>query len=147
MADLERDAGQQSDTGEVLDTATRAGSGASENASPLEGLLAYVPDGTARPERVPSGLRSAELVELRAPRASVRVRGMTSVISAVIAPEVDGAFLEQARREGQRVLVELEPGHEPTIVGVIQTRLPERVRLEARIVEIEAKESLTLRSG
>jgi hypothetical protein len=60
---------------------------------------------------------------------------------------VDTAFLERARHERQRVLVEIEPGHEPVIVGVIQTRLPEQLRLSASVIEIEAKDSLTLRSG
>jgi hypothetical protein len=125
--------------------------GSGDQAERLEGLLSYVAEASAaaRPEggALPTGLRSAELVALGSSGTSVRLRGVTAAIEAVVAPEVEMAFLENARREGQRVLVEIEPGHVPVIVGVLQTRLPERVKLEARVIEIDAKESLTLRSG
>jgi hypothetical protein len=143
-------AAQSTDTpSESLDRDEATGSDA--QTTRLEGLLSYVADAStdARPEGggLPAGLRSAELVELGPTRTSVRLRGSAGAIEAVLAPEVEMAFLENARREGQRVLVEIEPGQTPVVVGVLQTRLPERVKLEGRVIEIDAKESLTLRSG
>ncbi len=117
--------------------------------SPLDSLLSFVPErlpGPA-PSHLTPGLRTAELAQLRGRTATVRLRASAEDVLAELAPEVDTRLLERARKEGQRVLVEIEPGITPLVVGVVQTRLPEHVEIDAMTIEIRAKQAVTLRSG
>jgi len=93
------------------------------------------------------GLRSARLVTLDKRRATITVRGHPAPIEADIAAEVEDALLAQALRQGDGVLVEVFEGDKPVIVGVLQTKLPREVHLNADEIHLDAAKEIVLRAG
>ena len=53
----------------------------------------------------------------------------------------------RVRETRQRVLVESDGRGHLCVVGMLQTRVPEVTKLQGRIIEINASDSLTLKSG
>lgn len=93
------------------------------------------------------GIRSAELLSLSAGGALVRSRRASSPEAVPIAEFVERELLERALVEKNRVLVERESDGTALVIGVLQTRLPETLRIEAQKLELTGREEITLRSG
>jgi hypothetical protein len=111
-------------------------------------LLDYVADPLPASEVASafSGVMTARVAGLRGRRATVRLR-RGDVLEVELASEVDAELVALAVKERQLALVECVPGQPACLVGVLQTRLPKRIELRAQEVEIEASQSLTLKSG
>jgi hypothetical protein len=115
-------------------------------------LLELIAAGTAVTEQrgnagnvLGTGLRVAELVQLQGRDGTVRFR--RGDLACKLAEFVDVELAERALTERERVLVEVEDTGEVWIVGVVQTRAPDVIRLSAREIELSAGSSLTLKSG
>jgi hypothetical protein len=98
--------------------------------------------------RLTPGLRTAELEGLlTGRRATIRLRGRLEGIPATLAPEVDGELVAGALESGQSALVEIDEEGEVWIVGVVQTRIPERLVLRADTVVVQGDTEVLLQSG
>ncbi|MFO0551449.1 MAG: hypothetical protein U0271_23865 [Polyangiaceae bacterium] len=95
----------------------------------------------------PAGLRSARLVHLSGRVAAVQLRGEDEVLEVPLDPDVDASVVEEALANGDRVMVEPDESGELVVAGVLRCRQPERVRIAASVVEIEAEQEVVLRSG
>ncbi len=98
------------------------------------------------PARLAPGLRTARLVDLARGEARILLGGGVE-LRAELAPDVDLEIVERALENGDRVLVEVDELGAPEIVGVVATRVPRTLHLEAERVIVDASEELTLRSG
>jgi hypothetical protein len=56
-------------------------------------------------------------------------------------------LIARAMTNGDRVLVEITPGETPLVVGVVQTRFPEKLELKAQEIVIEAEREVLIRAG
>lgn len=121
---------------------------ASSSGAKVADLLDYVGEPAApRPTALDRfGLVAARVTAVDGRRATVRLR-RGEVVEVELASEVDPGLVRLAREERQLVLIECSPGDAPCLVGVLQTQLPQVVKLQATDVEIDASRSLTLRSG
>ena len=121
---------------------------ASEPEAAIDDLLRRVdePSPSFAADAAPS-LRTARVESLAGADVMIRVRGARGPIRAVIDEDVDRSLIARAAAGGDRVLVETTPGSAPVIVGVIQTRAPERLEIRARDVVIEAENEVVIRSG
>lgn len=121
------------------------------HASPRTSVLDWlVPDIDAQPApgiAYPPGLHAAELLAKDNKRAQVRLTQEPSPQWVPIADFVDDALLEHARTTRQFVLVESDGRGHLSVVGMLQTQLPQVTRITGRTIELDASESLTLRSG
>jgi hypothetical protein len=94
------------------------------------------------------GLRTATLEGPVASRSvPVAFRGRAAAIAARVAPEVDVEIVERAFEEGQSALVEIDDAGAAWVVGIVQTRVPERLVLRASAIELEADREVLLRTG
>jgi hypothetical protein len=109
----------------------------------VESLFARVSQPVVDPPA--GGLRAAHVVALKGRVAQIRWRGATDPVEADLAPEVEPELIEQAVEERALVMVETAP--RPAVVGILQTRRPRELRLEAAKIEIDAREEVLLRSG
>lgn len=121
------------------------------DANPRASVLDWlVPDVAAQPApdlAYPPGLHAAELLSKDNKRAQVRLTQEPSPRWVPIADFVDDALLEHALTTRQFVLVESDGRGHVSVVGMLQTQLPQVTRLTGRTIELNATESLTLRSG
>lgn len=117
----------------------------------LEALMEHVaPVRTDAPARSPSvapGLRTARLRSYEGRDAAIVWRGQLGPVDALIDESVDLALMKRAVEEGSSVLVEVAPGSEPVVVGVLQTRLPSAVELRGETITIEAEREVLIRAG
>ena len=111
--------------------------------APLEDFLAP----SHELARVKPGLRSARVVDLRGRRATVVLRGEHDAIDVELDVDVDAIIVEDAFTNGDRVMVEADERGELAVVGVLQCRRPETLKIRAESIEIEAEREITLRSG
>jgi len=111
----------------------------------VEQLLQHVPENIA--ESGPPALRTAHVVSMQGDFAKIRYRGSSTELLAEIDGGVDEAVVRRAMVNGDRVLLEVDPGLGATIVGVIQTRVPAEVELKGQRVVIEADEEVLVRAG
>ncbi len=112
-------------------------------------LLNEVAEATARepaPSAVPV-LRSARLIAVDGQHASIAWRESEQPIDALIAGEIERELLDEAIATRQRVLVETIPGEMPLVVGLLQTRAPRELKLDAERIELGAKQEILLRTG
>lgn len=122
-----------------------------EEASPVapkdavEQLLEHVPE--AIDLAAPPALRTARVVSIHGGSATIAYRGRSREVEAEIDGGVDEEIVARAMENGDRVLVEVDPALGPTIVGVIQTRVPAAVEIKAQRVAIEAEDEVLLRAG
>ncbi len=112
-------------------------------AAPLEAYLAPSHD----LERVNHGLRSARVVDVRGRRATVVLRGEDEAIDVELDADVDAIVVEDAFTNGDRVMLEADSRGELAIVGVLQCRRPELLKIRAETIEIEAEREIKLRAG
>jgi hypothetical protein len=101
----------------------------------------------AAPARIGLGMRSARLVDTFGRRATVVLRGEDSPIDVEIDAEVDAVVVQAALENGDRVMVEPDERGELSVVGVLQCRRPEKLKITAETVEIEAEREVVFRSG
>ncbi len=102
----------------------------------------------AAPRRLTPGLRTAELEGVLTGRlAAVRLRGALEAIPATLAPEVDRELVIGAAEAGQSALVEIDEAGAVWVVGVVQTRIPERLVLRADTVLVQGDTEVLLQSG
>jgi hypothetical protein len=123
--------------------------------SPIDRLLEQVVD--VRPGPAPALLsRPAEPSRIALLRGlgwvtpgelEVSVRPGAPAFRAAVAAELDREFLSDAIRDGQLLLAEWPEGGAPTVVGVVQTRAPSKLRIQAEEIELDAERELLLRSG
>ncbi len=95
----------------------------------------------------PLGLHAAELLTVDHKRAHVRLSQEPTPRWVPIADFVDDSLLAHAVSTRQRILVESDGRGHLCVVGMLQVRVPEVNQLVGRTIEINASESLTLRSG
>jgi hypothetical protein len=95
----------------------------------------------------PPGLHAAELIAQDNKRAQVRLSQEPAPRWIAIADYVEPALLAHASESRQRVLVESDGRGHLCVVGMLQTRIPEVTKLQGRTIEINATDSLTLKSG
>lgn len=128
-----------------------------EGASVLDAFLPAEPasqtlaDGSTgdpeSPRPVAVGIRSARLVGVSGRTATVYVRGDDEAIEIALDPDVDAVVIRDAMETGERVMVEADEDGAWVVVGVLRSRQPEKLRLNAAVIEIEADQELVLRSG
>jgi hypothetical protein len=97
--------------------------------------------------RFAPGLRTARVLDRPSGRSALVQLRAGAPAEATIAAEVDRAIVERALEQGQSVLVEIDDDGAIWIVGVIETRIPERLVIKADAVVIEGETELTLKSG
>lgn len=95
----------------------------------------------------PPGLRMARVLSMKEGGVQIAWRGRTAPVEADLAEGVDGELIARAMKQGDAVLVEVDPVEGPLVVGVVQTRLPETLELKANKVVIEGESEVLIRSG
>lgn len=95
----------------------------------------------------PPGLHAAELLAQDNKRAHVRLSREPTPRWIAVADYVEPSLLAHCLETRQRVLVESDGRGHLCVVGMLQTRVPEVTKLQGRIIEINASDSLTLKSG
>ena len=120
------------------------------DAAPASTLDWLLPEPAAQPVQelaYPPGLHAAELLEQDNKRGRVRLSREPSPRWVAIADYVEPELLLHALETHQRVLVESDGRGYLCVVGMLQTRVPDVTKLRGRVIEIDAAESLTLKSG
>lgn len=102
---------------------------------------------TAPPSPASSSLRTARVTRLFGTRVELRMRGSDQTMVAKIDEGVEPDLLAQAAAHGGTVLVEMLPGHEPVVIGLLQTRLPSTVEIKAKDIVIDAEHEVLIRAG
>ena len=117
-------------------------------AAALEAFLPSPSDEPAsrEPQR-PMGMRSAKVVGLAGRTATVYVRGEDQAQELALDPDVDAAVVREAMESGERVMVEADEEGAWVVVGVLRSRVPEKLRLTGETIEIEAEREVLLRAG
>jgi hypothetical protein len=109
---------------------------------------AVTPEPRAAAEQPPRAyLAMARVISVKGREAQIVFRGKASPVTATIDEGVDRALVEGAAARGDMMLVEVDPGATPVVVGMVQRRAPETLELRADRVVIEAGRELLLRSG
>lgn len=117
------------------------------------GLEAFLPASAVKdlsvapPPVAPVGLRSARLVGLAGRTASVFLRGDDQPREIGLDPDVDASVVLEALENGERVMVEDDEEGELVVVGVLRSRQPDKIKLSASVIEIEADREVLIRSG
>jgi hypothetical protein len=93
------------------------------------------------------GLRTARIADVTAAGVQILLRGQRTPLTAQLGEGVERELVMLAKRNRDVVLVELEPGADPVVVGVVQTRFPREVLIKADKVQIEGEREVLLRSG
>jgi hypothetical protein len=101
----------------------------------------------AAPAEAPPPLRTARIVSMKGGGVQIAWRGRSVPIEAELCEGVDSELVERAMKNGDAVLVEVDPVEGPLVVGVVQTRLPETLELKANKIVIEGESEVLLRSG
>lgn len=126
---------------------------------PLQDLLdqvAEAPVAAAEPApREPLGevkldavtMRSARPLGVRGRTVRLQCQGIAEEVLAELGVGVSGELVEQARRNGDAVLIEVVAGQPPLVVGVLQTQIPRELTLKAQKIHIEADEEVLVRAG
>ncbi len=112
-------------------------------ADPADRLL----DQVDAPGLVPGGegLHVARVLSVDGTTALVARRGSKVGVPAVIDASVEPALVAEAAQDGGSVLV--ENGSPALVVGVLQTRRPRELRLQAGTVSIEGEREVLIRAG
>ncbi|WP_438035466.1 hypothetical protein [Sorangium sp. So ce204] len=114
----------------------------------VEGTEAVFPERVAPAiAAVPTCTARVVSIEGKTRRASILPRGAKVPASAEIAPEVDLEVIEDARANGDAVLVELCAGEPPRIIAALRSRRPRELRLDGEKITIQATKEVLLRSG
>jgi hypothetical protein len=122
----------------------------------VERLLAHLPPETeaaplveaaAPATEAPPALRTARVVSVGSATVKVTWRGRREPVEADLDEGVDRDLIARAATNGDAVLLEIEPGVPPIVVGVVQTRIPETLELKAQNVVIDAEREVLLRAG
>jgi hypothetical protein len=92
-------------------------------------------------------MRTATPIAVRGLAVELRVRGVAETVTGELASGVSPELVALAAKNGDAVVLECAPDAPPLVVGVLQTRIPEELVLQARAVRIEADQELLLRSG
>jgi len=133
----------------VVDAAAEA-----TDADRVDALAQLAPTEAAAPAATPRlspGLRTGELVAAagaKGPRKiEVRLRGRLDTIDATLAPEVDREIFDHAAEAGQSALIEIDEDGAAWIVGLVQTRVAEKIVLHADSVVLKGDSEIVLESG
>lgn len=131
-----------------------AGAAASEAEPALEEAKADLETFLPAEEPAPSvaerpfvGVRSARLLSHQGRMAVVALRGDEEPREVPLDTEVDAAIVAEALETGERVLVEADLEGELAVVGVLRSRMPEKIVMRASTIELDADHEVLLRSG
>ncbi|WP_437899190.1 hypothetical protein [Sorangium sp. So ce124] len=114
----------------------------------VEGTAAALPERDAPAiAAVPTCTARVVSIEGKTRSAVILARGAKGPVSAEIAPEVDLEVIEDARANGDAVLVEIRAGEQPQVIAALRTRRPRELRLHAEKISIEGMKEVLLRSG
>jgi hypothetical protein len=102
---------------------------------------------TAPPAPGSGSLRTARVTRVLDKRVELRMRGSDQTMVAQVDEGVERDLLVQAAEIGGTVLVEMLPGREPVVIGLVQTRLPSRVEIKAKDIIIDAEREVLIRAG
>jgi hypothetical protein len=108
-------------------------------------LLERVAPPSSNLEAGGGALRAARIVSVGHGVALIRWRGNEAHVAAVLAPGLEVALLEEVIEEGGSVLV--EEGPPPLVVGVLQTRRPRELKLQAGTITLEGEREVMIRAG
>jgi hypothetical protein len=132
----------RSSTAPQVARATEADSAKDAAPEPVERLLSAI---EARPDAKPGALCVARVLSVGDGAATIAWRGSSGGVAARIAPEVEQELVREAADQRGAVLV--EEGSPPTIVGLLQTRRPDVLKLRAGAIHIEGEREVLVRSG
>jgi hypothetical protein len=122
-----------------------------EPLAPKADLETFLPLEVALPAEAPAprfvGVRSARLLSHSGRSAVVELRGDDEPREVPLDSEVDAAIIAEALETGERVLVEADETSELAVVGVLRSRVPEKLVLRANVIELDADQEVVLRSG
>jgi hypothetical protein len=115
-------------------------------------LETFLPADVARaveppPPRPFVGVRSARLVSHHGRAAVVILRGDDEPREVPLDSEVDAQIVAEALETGERVLVEADEEGELAVVGVLRSRVPDKIVLRADTIELDAEHEVLIRSG
>lgn len=113
----------------------------------IQDLVADAPLAHSAVRPLAIGMRTGSVLAVAGDRATLALGDADSAVEAAIARNVDPAVVDEAREQGNAVLVELAPGRPPVVVAVLQTQRPRALRLHAATVHIEGDQELLLRAG
>jgi hypothetical protein len=128
----------------------------------VERLLAHIVEAAAVPAPEPApipapapvasadtvpALRTARVTGIVGGQVQILWRGRGTPLTAKVDEGVDRELVSRAMVNGDAVLVEVEAGSAPVIVGVIQTRIPATMELKAQKVVIDAEQEVLLKAG
>jgi hypothetical protein len=99
------------------------------------------------PEPAPPALRTARVARMVEGGAEITMRGADQPVVAVLDEGVDRELIARALEGGEAVLVETSPGQDPVVVGVVQTRVPQKVELKAKEIILDAEREVVIRAG
>jgi hypothetical protein len=115
------------------------------------GLETFLPASVEQPslkiEQPIVGVRSARLLSHNGRNAVVALRGDDEPREVPLDSEVDAAIVAEALETGERVLVEADEEGQLAVVGVLRSRVPEKLVLRANVIELDADQEVLLRSG
>jgi hypothetical protein len=92
-------------------------------------------------------LRTARVARMVEKGAELQMRGSDLPVVAVLDDGVDRALIARTAETGDAVLVETLAGQDPVIVGVVQTRFPEKTELRGKDIVIDAEREVVIRAG
>jgi len=92
-------------------------------------------------------MRTAVPVAVNGRQVQLRVRGVDGEVDGELAPGVAAELVKQAVVNRDAVILECLPDAPPLVVGVLQTRIPEKLTIKARQVHIEGEQEVLVRSG
>jgi hypothetical protein len=126
----------------------------------LDELMNQVADPPVSKNRVPQtksaptavglagvAMRTAAVIGVVDQRVSLEVRGVEGPVMGELAPGVSSEVVAQAAENGDSVVLECVPDAPPLVVGVLQTRIPETLKLRAKKLHLEGDEEVLVRSG
>lgn len=130
---------------------------------PLERLFDIVDPGEAPAPAAPSpegasqapikgssenrGLRTAQLRRVDGQWTASLLGQPATNFPAVAAPGVDLDFVVEKSEDGHVVLVDISESQEALVVGVLQTRAPQKATIRAEELSLEGTRQVTIRSG
>jgi hypothetical protein len=96
----------------------------------------------------PPALRTARVTRMTdGAGVEITLRGADQPTYAVIDEGVDRDLVVRAMENRDAVLIEIAAGQDPAVVGVVQTRVPQRLELKAKDIVVDGEREVVIRAG